>query len=481
MKTCTNCGKEMADDIKFCTECGTAIEEAAPAAETAAMAGGAGGAGGEAGENGTDGADAGAAAAGAAAAGVAADDKKKKTVKLALIIGGIVAALAAFAVVAVIAIVIIFAILMNKTNKLDMNDYVRTTFTGYDTVGRVSVSFDYDKFVKEFVDEKGLFVDEDKARRAAVVVANSVSIYVDKYSALTNGEEVTYKVTVPESDVIKEYLEECKIELETKNSYFKVKDLQALTDLNPFDYITITQEGIDGDVSVYISKEDDSYVDDYISLDVDNRYNLSIGDKVTITVPEAYITWAAEDGYRITATTYEYTVGDADKYYTSVDQFALGVIDLYKNVVLDEINSYLNSNSSEFTGTNITYVGTYVLSNLDAYNKNYIIPVYSVDITSLADPADFEPATVYMSFKLYNAIDRLEGEDTWYESSWDIEGGSGLKYGWWSWYEVKGYASLNALCEGLINPYVEDGYNVSASAGLPTEPVEEQTDAAMAA
>ncbi len=467
MKKCSYCGNEFDDSAKFCTECGakleenvvvavpeveetnvveevTAVEET-PVVESAAVAE-------EKKETPVT-----------PVNGQNPPKKKKKGLKIALIIGAIIAAILGIGLVAIVAIVIFVVVMLNKTTTIDMNEYVRYQFNGYDTAGEISAYIDAENFMKDYIEASK--ADESTARSQAWFIYANTSLEISKSQGLLNDEEIEIRVYVMENSSISEYLDDSKIELETGSMQVTVNGLLPITHVNPFEHITITQTGIDGDIYIEIQKDFSHELMDDISIDVSDSYDLNIGDVVTLSIDEYYIKRALELGYGITKSTMEYEVGDADKYYTDINEVDEETVTLLKDKLLGKINTYLDNNASYFTGTDILYEGAYLLTSEEGYYRNYVLPVYSVVITG-TDEEEIPPTCVYMSFMYYNLLDTVEGEDTWYDYSWNIEGNSGLYYSWFS--QVKGHISLDDLYREEIEDFVKDGYTLTYTGNVRT-------------
>ncbi len=495
MKKCSNCGKEFDDSINFCDECGAVVqnvETEVVSVEEAAVPEAVGDVADVTAEN-TEGIQetannpevqeqtvtpeqeitmlngipyaGGNANADGSATNVEKPKKKNKGLKIGLIIGAIILALLAAGAAILVAVVIILVIIFNSTSTINMDDYIKHSFTGYETVGTYTVSFDTDGFVRDYVDKAKC--SESEARRQASSICANILLGLEYgiMDGVVNGDRVkyTFNFNLP-SERQYDYSDSSKIELEySYEGTVEVEGLAPLTYINPFDYYTITQNGIDGNIYLSTSIDYSQDVMNYIYISTeDSKYDLSIGDTVKYVVNESSINSAALKGYGLTATSYTYTVGDADKYYMDVAEISAEQLKVFEDEVMSQVNSYFENNSSYITGHNISYVGTYMLSNKAVFYKNYVIPVIKVDVTS--QNADFETTTVYMSYMFYNVLDKLEGEDEWKNYSWNIEGYSGLRFGWFS--EVRGYTSLEALYDGEFASHVSDGYTITATEGL---------------
>lgn len=480
MKKCSYCGNEFADDAKFCTECGaelgeavaaapvveeTPVVEAAPVEETPVV---------EAvpveepapvveptpvAEEKMETP----VTPVAPVNGQQAPKKKKKGLKIALIIGAIAAALLGIGLVAVVAIVVFIVVMMNKTTTIDMNDYVRYEFSGYDTAGELYVYLDGEGFMKDYVEASK--EDDTTARSQAWFIYANSSLSVSKSEGLLNDEEVEIRVFVMDNPSISEYLDDSKIELETESMKVTVSGLAPITHVNPFEYITITQDGIDGDIYLDVKMDYSHELMNDISVNISDNYDLKIGDVVTLSIDEYYKRRALEKGYGITQLTMEYTVGDADKYYTDINDVDEETVTLLKDSLLKKINSYLESNEPYFTGTDIVYEGAYLLTSEEGYYRNYVIPVYTLVVTG-TDEEEIPATGIYMSFVYYNLLDTVEGEDTWFDYSWNIEGNTGLYYSWFS--QVKGHISLDDLYRDVVEEFVEDGYTLTYTGNVRT-------------
>ncbi len=372
---CTNCGAELQEGTLFCSECGTKVilpESQTFAANNFAQSGvqdnfqnnfgqPAGGQGAS-----FDNIYAGVPDPAATPAG---GGKKKGGIKKILI------PIIVLLIVAAAAIGGVLFYLNSRPIEVELKDYVKVSFEGYDTLGTATVEFDSKKFKSDYEDKiKYHGKDKDmKDKSAKKLIAEYLeSVSLDKTEKLSNGDKVTVKFK-HDAD---ELLEDLNIKTTTDGITFDVKGLEAVPTFDPFEGLEITYNGTapDAYASLDYSNVTNEYYNDYaysFNYDYDTLQDLDNGDVITITIKyddtqsdEEYIAnFIQTYGAMPTAVSKDFTVEGLPVAITKADQI--------DDNILGQIQDYIEDQELVFTsddiGTGLTDDGEVTLGNVEYY------------------------------------------------------------------------------------------------------------------
>ncbi len=365
---------------------------------------------------------------------------------------GIIAGIIAFfvVVVAVIATIIVVSGINKekaiKAKTVDLSEYIKVSYSGYDGYGTATYSVDHEGLEKAFIkaQEKNSKAKETEKLYIASALTYMVSVELSKDDELANGDKI--EVSIEISDDI--YLETADIIAEKVEYSVEVKDLKEVTKINLFDYIEVTFDGIDGDVTATIKN---TATDEFLSsvyFDYTSRWYLSVGDKVTVTIYDSEISNALEKGYAFTETSKDYVVSGVDYYTNDFDELSDDVVTQMNTKAEDIISEYFEDYSN-IDASNIKLVGSYFLVNEEKsdwyYSQNYYYPVYSVDVTS--SNGKFETTTIYCTVEIYSILNKTSGDVT-FKNATTISGYTDLKSS--AFYSVRGYNSLDEVLEKCV-------------------------------
>lgn len=433
MSKCSNCGAELPENGKFCTSCGTKVEQvaAAPVVEPAAEPV----------------AEAAATETAATAAPVqepvnsaysmptqpAAKEKKPVNKKLFIIIGAAVLALIMVIVVAVV----ISNIVKNKkeieakTIKFK-EEFIEVTYDGYNSMGTVKVQINRDEFKSTAYKAMGYGKNSksDKAAEEYLELIYGIDFQVDKTN-VSNGDEVTIKVVAD-----KEVMDDVDVILKDVEFKVTVEGLVDVTMYDPFNDIEIVLSGFDGDV-YFDWNYTGSYnaLDDY-SFSCNDRYYHSIGDTVTLTIDEDDVEYLLRNyDVMVTVTEKTYTIDKANKYITSIDEIDEDTLDSMKDDAEEEMEDEYDGYFYDCNLDSYEYLGMYLFDEIDG-DDNYAYLVYEGIVSS--DDDEFDPVTVYMAVKFSDLTDKIDGTQSYYSyptfvyNTEDIEGTYDYIYGFLS-------------------------------------------------
>lgn len=431
---CENCGTKLEDGTVFCTNCGAkqSSAEAAPAQQAAPTQTG---------------------------APVAPAAPKSNPFKKVPVWGWII-------IVVVIAGLAVGGFFLNqKMHTVDLNDYLTVKFDGYDTVGTATIEIDDEFYEKVF--EKAKYKhkkdDEDDASihytegdMMRDYLYDYISVELDDYDHLTNGDEVKVSVKVKADKIKKKY----GVTITGKDQKFTVEDLKEVETFNPFDDVEITFAGISGDGRINVEIVNDREVYDDFSFYCEDDYYIEEGDTVTVEFAPYYdedeLTEYCAEEYGMIPTTkeMEITAEGLGSYVEDANEIKdLGDLgDECVTAIKDELDDAYYGYDISYG--DISYLGSYVVST--GYG-NEVFAVYNVncDVTVDDDVASLSFYTYVEADSVVVNGDGLVTDYYLYSTTYNtcyFEIG-GYTYG------VYGYETLDDLADDMS--YYESYYDVT--------------------
>lgn len=387
MSKCKNCGADLPENGKFCTTCGTKVEAepvvAAPVQEYAMP------------EQNSE------------------VNKEKKPVnkKLFIIIGAAVLALIIIIVVAVCISNVIKKKKAIEAKTIDFKEeYLNVVFDGYDTLGTVSVTLNREEFQKEAYTAMGYGKNSksDRASEDYLELIYAIDIQYEAKDA-SNGDEIVVKI-VPDKKAIKKVGKDGVIFKETEFT-FTVEGLKSVVKYNPFDDIEVTLKGKNGDVTFTYSYNGDY---DYIynsSFEYSQKYYLSKGDTVTLTLEQYYIDKLLENGVLVTQKENKYTVDKCDEYISSIDKISSDLLSTMKDRSESEIEDEYDGYFYDLELDSTEYLGMYLFYN-DKASHAYL--VYKGTVSEDGTEDSHDPINVYMAVKHTDLLAKADGTQSSY-------------------------------------------------------------------
>ena len=415
---CTNCGKEIPDNVGFCPYCGARIEAAG-------------------GQPAPDGQGKGSAAGSGSIPVTPKGGKSPVTFDSKKIIP--VAAIAAL-------VLILIIVIANRRPTLNLNKYTTIRFTGYDTVGYANAVIDDDAIQKKYGKTmvKALVKEWRKELKSGGELAQywgntepneqDASYMVeklfypdgsaygsfDKASRLSNGDKVTFTWNLDGSGIIAEDPEKyLGVKIRYKDITKKVSGLEKADVFDPFDDIDVTFDGTAPEGSATINVKSQSQLGDgfHFRITSDNNGSLSNGDTITVSLENDYSDDVSQQVLEATGripseTEKEYTVEGLGEYVTRAADIPDDVLQKMQKECQDQMDADIARESDHSTDQlkGMTYLGSYVLSAKtdEYYNSNHIIYlVYRVSFEDYHESADNiydEIYTYYTAYRFYDLM-----------------------------------------------------------------------------
>lgn len=438
---CTHCGKEIQNGITFCPYCGSAVNNAK---ENTKM-------------------------------------KKHNPAK-------VLAPIAAAAVIAVGGWA--FA---NRTPTIDVSKYMTLSADGYNTVGKLNISFDTEKLEKDYGKQiatrfkKQMKNLKDDTYGLSSLTASLYDGYetdlfaetcatgsADKTKNLSNGDVVTYTW----DDNSDEAEEAFGVKVKYTDITYTVSGLASVNTFDAFDGVDVEFSGISPDGRATVNSLPTAAEAQGLYYTLDENSGLSNGDTVTLTVHsnrDDFSDCIDKYGAMPQATEKTFTVEGLNEYVTSADTLSDSVLVSLQNQAEDVFKSYAAqrfSNGQTFKG--MTYLGNYILTpkNKDSWgDKDRIVLAYQVtvhhDYTSELNTTYDADDSFFWYITFNNVSKDADGNIASGLNDYDtpttfVKIDSGVqKYSFSSsteTWEYYGYASLDSLYNAAVNQYVEN-YN----------------------
>ena len=438
---CTHCGKEIQNGITFCPYCGSTVNNAK---ENTKM-------------------------------------KKHNPAK-------VLVSIAAVAVVAAGGWA--FA---NRTPTIDVSKYMTLSADGYNTVGKLNISFDTEKLEKDYGKQittrfkKQMKNLKDDTYGLSSLTASLYDGYetdlfaetcatgsADKTKNLSNGDVVTYTW----DDNSDEAEEAFGVKVKYTDITYTVSGLASVNTFDAFDGVDVEFSGISPDGRATVNSLPTAAEAQGLYYTLDENSGLSNGDTVTLTVHsnrDDFSDCIDKYGAMPQATEKTFTVEGLNEYVTSADTLSDSVLVSLQNQAEDVFKSYAAqrfSNGQTFKG--MTYLGNYILTpkNKDSWgDKDRIVLAYQVtvhhDYTSELNTT-YDADDSFFWYITFNNVSKdandniASGLNDYDTPTTFVKIDSGVqKYSFSSstkTWEYYGYASLDSLYNAAVNQYVEN-YN----------------------
>ena len=499
---CPKCSQVVPDESRFCTACGTSLEDVAEtvvneaeeavdevateedsaeesknmATEEAAAEQVLGAASMASQEAPVQMGGAVGASAGVAGAAVKTAAGISKPVLFGLIGGGV------FLVAAAVTLIVVGIISANRKTQINLADYTVVSYEGYDGYGTASIDVDESKLSKDVAKAMGIDVEDLQDMNFSDFVVSmeasgispeklqklyqaliTINVTLDKDSELSNGDKITVTYSFDE-----EAAADAKVEFIGDTEKRTVEGLDPIKEVDPFAELSVEFGGTAPQAYVNLTNNATEEPLNFTYFNYEPATGLSNGDTVTVKVTgydeNDYIQYY---GVKFTQLEKTYTVEGVDEYITSADQLDETALETMKKSTQDYITEYFadSTRKSAIKASDVKYFGYYFLTNKEVknawsgYNKVYMI--LSAKVSSKEKPKQFKEKTVYFPIE-FEDVKKLS------DGTWDISslyryllGSTELQYGFWS--TVSGYTSIDDMKNDLVDAnaanYTAIGYD----------------------
>ena len=381
----------------------------------------------------------------------------------------------------------------NRTPTIDVSKYMTLSADGYNTVGKLNISFDTEKLEKDYGKQiatrfkKQMKNLKDDTYGLSSLTASLYDGYeadlfaetcatgsADKTKGLSNGDVVTYTW----DDNSDEAEEAFGVKVKYTDITYTVSGLASVNTFDAFDGVDVEFSGISPDGRATVNSLPTAAEAQGLYYTLDENSGLSNGDTVTLTVHsnrDDFSDCIDKYGAMPQATEKTFTVEGLNEYVTSADTLSDSVLVSLQNQAEDVFKSYAAqrfSNGQTFKG--MTYLGNYILTpkNKDSWgDKDRIVLAYQVTVhhhyTSELNTTYDADDSFFWYITFNNVSKDADGNIASGLNDYDtpttfVKIDSGVqKYSFSSsteTWEYYGYASLDSLYNAAVNQYVEN-YN----------------------
>lgn len=381
----------------------------------------------------------------------------------------------------------------NRTPTIDVSKYMTLSADGYNTVGKLNISFDTEKLEKDYGKQiatrfkKQMKNLKDDTYGLSSLTASLYDGYeadlfaetcatgsADKTKNLSNGDVVTYTW----DDNSDEAEEAFGVKVKYTDITYTVSGLASVNTFDAFDGVDVEFSGISPDGRATVNSLPTAAEAQGLYYTLDENSGLSNGDTVTLTVHsnrDDFSDCIDKYGAMPQATEKTFTVAGLNEYVTSADTLSDSVLVSLQNQAEDVFKSYAAqrfSNGQTFKG--MTYLGNYILTpkNKDSWgDKDRIVLAYQVtvhhDYTSELNTTYDADDSFFWYITFNNVSKDADGNIASGLNDYDtpttfVKIDSGVqKYSFSSsteTWEYYGYASLDSLYNAAVNQSVEN-YN----------------------
>ncbi len=258
---------------------------------------------------------------------------------------------------------------------VNLNDYLIVDYSGYNTVGTASFELDMEQLVidyaEAFADDSGEFTMGN-----LYMLAQEVNGELSESENLSNGDIITFEWEDINTERLKE---QYGINFTFENAEYTVEGLDDAKELNLFEYVTVTYEGIApyGTVKAIMNADD---LPSNCYFTADKSRNLKNGDGITLSVvdydnlKERYI----NEGYILSQSEKTYVVEGLTSYALDFASIPADFMDK----MLKQADDVIKSSSSGWAKNNSLksneLIGFYFLTGKDGINVSPYNQLYCV-------------------------------------------------------------------------------------------------------
>lgn len=304
---------------------------------------------------------------------------------------------------------------------IDPSGYVIFTAEGNDGAGKVSVSFDAERFTEDYGRavqinrdlylkagySEDVLKEEQPAQILAQYLSDSLRVEADQ-GKLGNGGAVAADIDADEDTLSDIY----NVTLTTSEVPFVISGLNKLSSFDPFEGVKIVYSGVSPDASARIVRTGQA-LSDNIPMKLSKSSGIAQGDTITVSLdvqdPEQYC--IEKYGRTPLRTSAAYKADSADTWLSDAGQLTGSDLSKLKNsaaaAVSDEVKKDAGSAADKFE---ISYQGYYLFSGsttADTKNTLYLIMQVKADESLTGD--DLTDNTWYACVVYDNVIVKEDG------------------------------------------------------------------------
>ena len=360
---------------------------------------------------------------------------------------------------AVLIVILLVLIALHKPT-VNLNDYLKVTYDGYDGGGTAYTEIDWDSMINDY--GKKISYKKGMSQNGSLTPIDTIMHYTEvnikgNNEELSNGDKVSYTWKVDKDEI--EKLIKCKIKY--SNGSEKVSGLKKMELFDPFENLKVTFSGVEPNGEADIEYNGDM-LSDY-DFTCDKGYGLKNGDKIKISLTEDAEYYVNQYNKAPSMLEKEYKVKNLGKYLSKIKEVDTDAMNSVRAKAQKSISNMTDYWSDDITLDKVSYVGNYlqVAKDGDDYTKNYYGVIYQINAHIQPDGGQRKDVVAYYSMKFGNVIVDGDGKckidlDE-YNVPYDefsVEVTSGDSYSDKYWFE--GYQTLEALKKNCVDEAADE-------------------------
>lgn len=249
------------------------------------------------------------------------------------------------------------------STKIDMKDYTTISFAGTDGRGTAVVEIDYMSMASA-INQNQKSSDSLSAIADGFYLSGIVTYSCDKRSELSNGEQITVTIDVPDT-----LMEKYGFKAANTEQKVKVEGLTIPEKVDAFADVNVHFSGYSPYATASVENNSDNEFLKHATYQVDKASDLKNGDTVTVSVTyeDALID---QYGYIPEVDTKEYTVEGLGSYITSYEELTDACLAEMQNDSKDRVDSLIAGKNTLSRG--LVGVGEPYKYDVDADNVKQI-------------------------------------------------------------------------------------------------------------
>lgn len=293
--------------------------------------------------------------------------------------------------------IVVFTLSGCGSTTIDLNKYVTVEAEGYDSMGTLNCTFDYEAFEKDYDGKIKANVKSSDGGTAAdialelgfgeevvdVFLDYCVGYRSDKSSELSNGDVVNLQWDCEDEDAKKYF----NVKLKYSDIQYTVKGLTEVGTFDPFEYVNVEFSGTSPNGSVNIMPNYDQPELQYVSFTADKNSGLKVGDSVEVSasISGSIDSFVERFGCVLGKTKEIYTVDALPRYIANIEDVPEEWYNKMDKQLQDCFKAETSHWGSEERVSIDKLVGNYLCTMKDGMTgspNNYLYYVYQVNYSN---------------------------------------------------------------------------------------------------
>lgn len=332
-------------------------------------------------------------------------------------------------------LLVIAVIIWMRPHKINLEEYVSISCSGYDGYGNARASLDQDALRQNLYEAKGISYDiedyksqeqiEEAAKKAVPLeeCIASIELHISPGANIANGDELVVQISYNN-----ELAKKQKIKFKGEEVKETAEGLKPIVEIDPFADLEVTFSGMAPYGYVDIQCNSNKEYIGKSSFNINPRDGLKNGDTVTVSIA-ADEEETVSHGFVVTQKEQKYEVSGLEEMVGAYEDLPDDVLNKIRTEAEEVVYSTAGQRYDNNTlMKNLAYAGYIMNTQKDnggcIYNELYII--YKGEISNSQE--EFGPITVYYPVSFYDII--TSGGEFQYTGSEQVMGSSSIPDSW---------------------------------------------------